>query len=647
MPKTLLLMKDKIRAILMQYWGYSSFRPLQEDIILSVLEGKDTLALLPTGGGKSITFQVPALAMEGVCIVVTPLIALMKDQVKNLVERKINARAIFSGMSNAEIKYVLEMAYQQQLKFLYISPERAVTEMFRNYFREMKVSLIAVDESHCISQWGYDFRPPYLQIAELRQFHPNVPVLAVTATATPPVVNDIQEKLLFKKKNVFQKSFYRRNLTYEVYEVEDKLGRMIEICSKTEGTGIVYVRNRKKTRELAETLIKSKIKADFYHAGLSGQERDQKQLAWTSGKCRVIVATNAFGMGIDKPDVRFVIHMDLPDCIEAYFQEAGRAGRDEKDSRCLLLYNKSDLLNSKRQIEKSFPSAEIIKKTYFLLGNYFQLAVGAGRDVTFDFEIAYFVDHYKLDPIDTYYSLQLLEKQGLIFLSEAIHSPSRVRMLVTHSEVYKFRVEFPPLDPFIQMLLRSYPGLFQDYVRIDEARLARQMEAETAKIIKALKALEKAGLISYLPYNDKPKVTYLTSRMDEKDIVIDDTFYHDRKQRMLDRFEAMSGYVNSAAKCRSMQLLNYFGEENAVRCGVCDVCKGRNELGVNRYEFDSIVEILKPKLREKSMALKDVYDLFPYEEQKKVNEVLRWLFDNSKAMLDSNGFVLWNKNDKS
>ncbi len=639
-------MQQRIRQILAKHWGFQAFRPMQEEIILSVLEGKDTLALLPTGGGKSITFQVPALASEGTCIVITPLIALMKDQVTNLAKKGIKARAIYSGMSQEEIRFVLELALNNEIKFLYISPERAVTEIFRNYFRNMKVCLLAVDESHCISQWGYDFRPPYMRIAELRQFHPEVPVLAVTATATPDVTDNIQDKLLFKNKNVFRKSFYRRNLTYEVYRVEDKISKMIELCSQTEGTGIVYVRNRKKTRELAEILNKKKISADFYHAGLSGEERDRKQLAWTSGRTRFIVSTNAFGMGIDKPDVRLVLHMDLPDCIEAYFQEAGRAGRDEKNSRCVLLFNRPDIMYYRKQVEKSFPLKETIRQVYYLLGNYFHLAVGAGTDITFDFEIAAFTDHYKLDPVETFFSLQMLEKLGLILMSEAIHSPSRIKMAVPHSEIYKFRVENPPLDPFVQMLLRSYPGLFNDYVRVDEGRIARQMDTEPAKVTRALKKLDSMGLISYLPYNDKPKITYLTSRIDERDIIFTKEMYEERKQRLMQRFESIAAYVSSTTKCRSMQLLMYFGELNASRCGVCDVCMERNELSLNTLEFDGFVNLLKPKLRQKHMAMKEIYLLFPFENHPKLSEVLRWLFENRKLMFDEKGFVQWNPKEK-
>jgi ATP-dependent DNA helicase RecQ len=634
-------MQTKIKQILTRYWGFTSFRPMQEEIILSAIEGKDTLALLPTGGGKSITFQIPALAMDGICIVITPLIALMKDQVANLNTRNISAKAIYSGMSAAEIRYVLELGHNNKLKFLYISPERALTDTFRNFFSVTKICLIAVDEAHCISQWGYDFRPPYLQISELRKYHPEIPVLAVTATATTDVVEDIQEKLMFRKKNVFRKSFYRRNLAYEVYETENKQSRLLDQCMHTDGTGIIYVRNRKKTREIAELLQKNKISADFYHAGLSGLERDKKQKAWTTGKCRIIVATNAFGMGIDKPDVRFVIHMDMPDCIEAYFQEAGRAGRDLKESRCILLYNKPDISYGFKQIERSFPPIDTVRKVYFLLGNYFQLAVGSGKDVTFDFDIAAFTDQYHLEPTEVYYSLQLLEKQGLILLSEAYHSPSRIRISVNQSDIYKFRVENPPLDPFIQMLLRSFPGVFNDYVRIDENRLALQMEAEASKIIRALEKLDKTGIISYLPYNDKPKVSFLTSRVDERDISLNADIYEKRKERATNRYEAMTSFVTSSAKCRSLQLLNYFGESSATRCGICDVCMGRNEFDVNQAEFNSVIEIIKPKLKQNPLPLRDVYALFQIEDQKKVNEVLRWLFDNQKAKLDKNGLVVW------
>ncbi len=636
-------MRDKIKQILTRYWGYTTFRPLQEEIILSVLEGRDTLALLPTGGGKSITFQVPALAKEGICVVISPLISLMKDQVNNLHQRKIPAKAIYSGMPQAEIRYALEQSYKGQLKILYISPERAITETFINYYTRMNVSLLAIDEAHCISQWGYDFRPPYLKIAQLRQYHPNVPILAVTASATPDVVDDIQEKLEFRQKNVYKSSFERRNLAYEVYYAEDKLSLLLEICKTQSGTGIIYVRTRKKTKEISELLKKNKISADFYHAGLTGEERDSKQKLWTVGKTRIIIATNAFGLGIDKSDVRFVIHIDLPNCIEAYFQEAGRAGRDDKNSRCILFFNISDIDYNIKQIEKSYPPIETIKKIYFLLGNYFQLAIGAGKDISFDFDITSFSEQYNLDSTETFYSLQLLEKQGLIILSEAIHSPSRILITVSNKEIYKFRVENPNFDPFIQTILRSYPGLFNDYVRIDETRIAKQIGVETKKVIDALHKLDLLCVISYLPYSDKPKVTYITNRLDENEISLDKNIYDNRKKRAYEQFESVKLYAITTTKCRSIRLLNYFGQENAKRCGNCDVCMGRNELDVNQIEFNSIVDVIKPTLKSKSLHINKLYELFPFEVHKKVNTVLRWLLDNNKAFINSKDIISWNK----
>lgn len=639
-------MQQKIKQILIQYWGYSAFRPMQEDIILSVLEGNDTLALLPTGGGKSITFQVPALAMEGICIVITPLIALMKDQVAALEKKNIKAKALYSGMHNDEIMYILENAVRNELKFLYISPERAVSSTFRNYFEKMKVNIIAVDEAHCISQWGHDFRPPYLQIAELRAYHPKTPILALTATATPEVEKDICSNLQFKKDTIFRKSFYRRNLTYEVYEVEDKLKRLLAVCDENKGSGIVYVRNRKKTKELATFLHLNKISADFYHAGLSGEERDKKQFEWTSNKRRVIVSTNAFGMGIDKPDVRFVVHMDIPDCIEAYFQEAGRAGRDEKNARCIILFNQADIDQSQKQLIQSFPEPSFIRKVYSLLGNFFQIAVGSGNDVTMDFNLHAFTESYQLPPIETFHALQFLEKQGLILLSEAIHSPSRILITADRQDVYRFRVENPALDPLIQVLLRSFPGVFSDYVRIDESATASRMATETKNIISALKKLSQIGILSYIPYSDMPKVTFTQSRLDERDIRLTKEVYDHRKEKAFDRYAKMKEYVTSSAKCRSQALLHYFGETDAKRCGTCDVCMGRNTLSVNQLEFDSVVEILKPTLRKEPLPLKEVYNLFRSEDHKKVTEVLRWLFDNDKAALDTNGIVTWTHQSK-
>lgn len=635
-------MKQKIHDILMQYWGYSNFRPLQEDIILSVLDGNDTLALLPTGGGKSITFQVPALASDGICIVITPLIALMKDQVNNLQQRSIKARAIFSGMTNNEIRYVLDSALAKDLKFLYISPERAITELFRSYYSEMNPCLLAVDESHCISQWGYDFRPPYLQIAELRAFHPLVPVLAVTATATPPVVTDIMNKLEFRKINVFQKSFYRKNLNYDVYQVDDKFNTLLRICKENEGTGIVYVRNRKKTKEIANFLLQNKINADFYHAGLDGESRDKKQAEWTNNIKRIMVSTNAFGMGIDKPDVRFVVHMDLADCIEAYFQEAGRAGRDEKPAKCIILFNQTDILQSKSQYEQSFPEIAFIKKVYYLVGNYFNLAVGSGKDLFFDFNLSNFCDNYNLNISETFHALNILEKQGLILLSEAIHSPSRVKFNCNTTELYKFQIETPSLEPLIKVLVRSYSGLFSDYIKIDEDTISKRLEVTKDKVITALNKLNKLSIIHYIPHSDSPKITFLHARIDERNLILSKEIYESRKMNAYERLSFMIGYVQNNTSCRSSMLLEYFGEKETNRCGICDVCLNRNSLTVKQSEFDSIMVILKSKMENKTHTQKSVYEWFSFEDKKKVSEILKWLADNNVIFIDEYGMIKWN-----
>jgi len=633
---------QKIKQVLIKYWGYSSFRPLQEDIILNVLNGNDTLALLPTGGGKSLTFQVPTMVSEGMCLVVTPLIALMKDQVHNLNQKNISAAAIYSGMAKAEIEYVFQKSVYGKLKFLYLSPERLETEIFLNYFEKMNICLIAVDEAHCISQWGYDFRPPYLGIANIRKYHPNVPILALTATATLPVVKDIQDKLCFTRHNVQQKSFYRSNLIYEVYYEEDKLNRLLKICEEYKRkTGIVYVRNRKKTKEIANFLLKNKIRADFYHAGLSGAEREKKQNDWTSNKTGIIVSTNAFGMGIDKHDVRFVVHMDLPDCIESYFQEAGRGGRDEKLARGMLLYNNFDINSSRKQLETSFPPIEEIKKTYYLLGSFYNIAIGSGKDLTFDFNFSEFTTTYSLSNVVTFYAFKFIEKQGYIILSEAIHNPSKVHIKVNKNELYKFQVENPKLDMLIKMLLRSYTGLFSDFVKIDEAVLAKRLKVGDEQIINALKKIEQMNIISYIERSDKPKVTFLTERIHENDFFIDDDIYKNRKIREAERLECMIEYVESTAKCRSQFLLNYFGETNAKRCGKCDVCLGRNKLTINELEFDNILGVIKPSLRSKSMTTNEVCNLFKPEEKHKVLEVIRWLADNKKITVDENKIIKW------
>ncbi|HSN50872.1 MAG TPA: ATP-dependent DNA helicase RecQ, partial [Bacteroidales bacterium] len=495
-----------IHQILQKYWGYPAFRPLQEDIIQSVLDGNDTLALLPTGGGKSLTFQVPAMAQEGICIVISPLISLMKDQVDNLKKKGINAAAIYSGMHQDEIDIALNNSRFGHNKLLYVSPERLTTPKMRDALKRMKVNLLAVDEAHCISQWGYDFRPPYLQIAEIREFLPGVPILALTATATPQVIEDIQDKLKFRKQNLFQKSFERKNLTYFVFHEEDKRHRILKIIEKVKGAGIIYVRNRRQTKEISDFLVKNGIPATFYHAGLDTPERDKRQTAWMKEEKRVIVATNAFGMGIDKPNVRFVIHIDIADSIEAYFQEAGRAGRDEKESFAVLLYEKSNILDARHNLSSAYPEIKLIRDIYQALGNYLKIPVGSGRDSSSDFDLADFSAQYRFSPIIVYNALKFLEKEGYLILNEAIHGPSRIFIKADKESLYRFQVENASFDPFIKTLLRSYAGILTEFSSIREEELAKRSNLSKEQVIDLLGKLHKREVLDYVPRAESPRI---------------------------------------------------------------------------------------------------------------------------------------------
>ena len=632
-----------IQQILIKYWGYSTFRPLQEDIILSVMQGNDTLALLPTGGGKSVCFQVPAMAINGICLVVSPLIALMKDQVQNLNKKGIKAIGIYSGMSKNEIDIALDNCVYGDTKFLYLSPERLTTDLFKTRFKKMKLSLIAVDEAHCVSQWGYDFRPPYLKIAEIRPYFPQIPILALTATATENVVKDIQEKLLFKKENVFRKSFERKNLTYIAIKEEDKLNRLLRAINKVSGSGIVYVRNRRKTKEIAQFLSNHQISASFYHAGLEQKERDEKQQAWLKGQKRIIVATNAFGMGIDKPNVRLVVHIDLPDSLEAYFQEAGRAGRDEKPAYSILLYNNADIIDLKHSIDVSFPDIEDIKKVYLALGNFFQLASGSGQDASFDFDIAKFSSTYKFSPILIYNSIKFLEKEGYIISSESLNEPSRINIPINREDLYRFQVQNTFYDGFIKTILRSYTGVFTEFVKINESILAKRLNIEREKVIEILKQLQKLKIILYVPQKQMPQIIYSQERLDVKDISISAAHYSERKAEAIKRIDAVVNYVTSTNKCRSLMLLNYFGEINAKRCGQCDVCLERNKAALSEFEFDEIVVQIKPFLQEKSYSTNELIPLVKRVGEDRLVRAIQWLLDNDKITSDQEGQLKWKK----
>jgi len=562
-----------IHETLQKYWRYSVFRPLQEEIIQSVIEGNDALALLPTGGGKSICFQVPAMVMPGICIVVTPLIALMKDQVENLKARGIKALSIFSGMSKREVDIALDNCIYGDVKFLYLSPERLRSDLVQERIRYMNVNLYAIDEAHCISHWGYDFRPAYLQVSILREIHPNVPILALTATAVKRVISDIQEKLEFRPDHsqVFKKSFFRENLSYMVLYEENKMGRLLKVINKIKGSGIIYVRNRRETQEVTRYLLLNKINADFYHAGLKSEERTRKQENWMKGITPIIVSTNAFGMGIDKPDVRFVIHLDLPDSLEAYFQEAGRAGRDAKKSYAVLLYNEADRIKLERNYEQSFPSTKEIAQIYFHLGNYYQLAYGAGEGLTFDFDIGDFCNRFQLNPLKTIAALKFLESDEWITLSESVFLPSRIRFEISANDLYRFQVEHANMDVLIKTILRTYGAAFEYYVDIHEADLSRKLNASVYQIADLLQKMEEFGVVSYLKRTDNPQLQFLKPRSDSSHLQINHSYIAERKEIAKEQMEAIFHYLIDN-QCRSQKLLKYFGEADSPECMVCDYC---------------------------------------------------------------------------
>ncbi|MCB9335872.1 MAG: RecQ family ATP-dependent DNA helicase [Flavobacteriales bacterium] len=632
-----------IHQILLKYWGYNQFRPLQEDIISSVLEGKDTLALLPTGGGKSICFQVPAMSKDGICIVISPLIALMKDQVENLVKRGIKAIAIYSGMTNREIDVALDNCVYGDFKFLYVSPERIETEIFRERLKKMNVNLFAIDESHCISQWGYDFRPSYLNIAHLRELKPDIPFLALTATATPEVVKDIQHQLKFKEENVLQKSFERKNIAYVVVQEEDKLNRLLKILNKIKGTSVVYVGTRKRTQEIAQFLHKNGVSADYYHAGLTNEQRNIKQSNWIENRTRVIVSTNAFGMGIDKPDVRSVVHLDLPASLEAYFQEAGRAGRDEQKAYAILLVEGADRLNLESQIISSFPELDTIKQVYQALANYFQIPIGAALNESYFFDIIDFSKQYNFSVSTVFHCLKFIEKEGYLFLSEAYYNPSRIKIEVNKAELYEFQVKNIKYDLFIKTILRSYTGLFENFVKINESELAKRMKSDREKIEKALDYLSHINIISYEKQSNLPQLTFLTPRLETKSLYISKQHYHDRKEVAIKKMEGVIYYAFSTHKCRSQILLEYFGQKESYRCGVCDVCLERNKLDLSDMEFSLVSDQIKELLNDSPLAITQLVNGVKNVKEDKTIKVIQWLMENNKLITNSKNLLEWRK----
>ena len=618
---------NKYQEILKQYWGYDSFRDLQEEIITSIGEGKDTLGLMPTGGGKSITFQVPALAQEGICIVITPLIALMKDQVQNLRKRGIKALAIYSGMTRQEILTALENCIFGNYKFLYISPERLDTEIFRTKLRSMKVSMITVDESHCISQWGYDFRPAYLKIAEIRELLPGVPVLALTATATPEVVKDIQTRLNFREGNVFRMSFERKNLAYIVRKTDNKTKELLHILQRISGSAIIYVRNRRRTKEITELLTNEGITADFYHAGLDNAVKDLRQKRWQSGEVRVMVATNAFGMGIDKPDVRIVLHLALPDSPEAYFQEAGRAGRDGEKAYAVILYAKSDKMTLHKRIVDTFPEKEYILNVYEHLQYYYQMAMGDGFQCIREFNLEEFCRKFKYFPVPVDSALKILTQAGYLEYTDEQDNSSRILFTIRRDELYKLREMGKEADALIQTILRSYTGVFTDYAYISEESLALRTGLTRQQIYNILVTLTKRRIVDYIPRKKTPYIIYTRERLDLRFLHIPPIVYEERKARYEARIKAMEEYVTTENVCRSRMLLHYFGEKNEHNCGQCDVClsnRASNDLSEKSYE--ELKRQILELLGQSPLTPAEIADKIKAEKED-IGQVIRYLLD--------------------
>lgn len=622
-----------IHEILFTYWNHKEFRPLQEDIIQSILNGNDTLGILPTGGGKSVCFQVPALASEGVCIVVTPLIALMKDQVENLKKKGISAAAIFSGMSYREIDTTLDNCRFGDIKFLYVSPERLKTELFIERMRRMKICFFVVDEAHCISQWGYDFRPSYLDIKNIREVHPTAAILALTATATTQVIADIQQKLSFKNGVVFKKSFERKNLIYYSIEESNKLQRLLGICQRIQGTGIVYVRNRKRTQEIAEFLKRNNITADHYHAGLEQQLRDEKQVSWKNNQTRIIVCTNAFGMGIDKPNVRFVVHLDLPDSIEAYYQEAGRGGRDEQWAHAILLYDKADVAQLQENFTQSYPTFDQLRMIYQAISNFIQLPIGSGEQVTFDFDIEKFIQRYKLPAMLVLNAIAILEQEGYILFNKDKLLPTRIRILVNNMEYYNFEIRNPKLENTMKTILRTYKDVFETHVKINEYDIARNAKKPIEQVLSDLNLLHQLQVIEYLPQSKTTQLTFVQARYDTKNLHINPEMYLWRKNQSEARVKAMIAYTTNQELCRSMQLLAYF-DETGKPCGYCDVCIEKNKKELTKDEFESIKKNILETLEIKPETLNDLSNLLNAYSKRKVNECIDLLLDENLIAYD-------------
>ncbi len=631
-----------IHEILKQYWGYDSFRPLQEDIINAVLDGKDVLALLPTGGGKSVCFQVPALAKDGLCLVISPLIALMKDQVESLKQKGINALAIYSGMNFLEIKKTLQNAAYGNYKFLYVSPERLETNLFLEILPAMNINLLAVDEAHCISQWGYDFRPPYMRIANLRELLPGVPVLALTASATQAVQDDICEKLLFNKKHQrFQQSFERKNLSYSAFNVPSKQNKLLEILKNVPGTAVVYCKSRKHTREIADLLRLNKINADHYHAGLTTEERNTKQENWINNKTRVIVSTNAFGMGIDKPDVRVVVHYDVPDCLENYYQEAGRAGRDEKRAYAVLLYTNKELENLQQQSNIRFPGEEELKAVYVAVMNHLQVPAGHGEGNSYDFDIAVFAAAFKLNILTATYAIKALEQEAIFSFNEVFFKPSTVVFTTNREELTDFEKQNPGLESILKGLLRSYEGIFDFPATVYEGKLAKFIQANVEAVKKDLQTLNDHGIISYSAQKDKPQITLLQNRMYNDNYQVNTDNYLKRKQNFEARVQVMMSYIKKSTGCRSEYIAQYFTGKKIDACGICDNCINEKVIYISTEEFNSIRNHIKELTKDLPLSADKILAACKGIKKEKIWRVINYLYAEDEIRSDKQGNIIF------
>lgn len=650
-------MTGSIHQILKEYWGFDKFRPLQEDIIRSVLSGTDTLALMPTGGGKSLCYQVPAMAKSGLCLVVSPLIALMKDQVENLRKKNITAYSIYSGMTRREVIRTLQVVTESNCKFLYVSPERLETALFKEYMPGMGINLIAVDEAHCISQWGYDFRPSYLKIAAIREELPGVPVLALTASATEDVQQDICNRLsstlaslskeqqpvgtagMFANWKVFRQSFERPNLSYSTFKVDSKISRIIDILKKVPGSGIVYCKSRKRTREISELLQLQGISADFYHAGLTNEERNHKQEEWIKNRIRVIACTNAFGMGIDKPDVRVVVHADTPDCLENYYQEAGRAGRDGKSSYAVLLYDKQDLKELEDLPSQRFPKPGQIKIVYQSVSNYLQIPTGSGQGESYDFDISDFLKKFNIDSYTGLYSLKALEQEGWLAFNEQAFLPATVQFITSKNYLYEFEKKYPALEAVVKILLRTYEGIFDYTVPVSEKVIASLLRKDAEEIKKQLQQLQQAGIIEYNPQKDTPQLFLLRARTRAEDISIDLPAYQSRKEKLQQRIASMLKYVKEETQCRSRIIGNYFGDEKMKDCGICDNCLRSKGISLNKEEFETIHHRIVNIVKYEPLPVRDLLLKLNGIKKEKAWKVIEFLQAEQKIEMDDTGWV--------